>query len=164
MITTRRSFCSHACQAASLAAAGAILSGCGSSDSNPASPSNVGGSGGGTTGGAPLLAGVSSSVIGRTVSVTVTGTNLQNVGSPASTDTPIGSFLITQTSQDVFSVLTATCTHEACTINGFANARFVCPCHGSQFSTSGSVLNGPAAVSLRSFASSLSNGVLTFTA
>jgi len=80
------------------------------------------------------------------------------------TSTSIGTFLITQTNQNTFSVLTATCTHEAETINGFSNSRFRCPRHGSEFSTSGGVLVGPATQSLRQFASSFSNGTLTFTA
>ena len=165
MITTRRSFCTNACHAASLAAAaGIVLTGCGS-DSNPASPSTVGGgtsTGGGT--GTPPLSSVPNTLNGRTVSVTVTGTSLANVGGAATTVTGIGTFLISQPSQDSFTVLTAICTHEACTIDGFANSRYVCPCHGSQYSTSGTVLVGPATQNLRAFPSSFSGGVLTFTA
>jgi cytochrome b6-f complex iron-sulfur subunit len=67
-------------------------------------------------------------------------------------------------SQDDFSVLTAICTHEACTVNGFSNSRFLCPCHGSQYSTAGAVLVGPATRSLQQFAASFSNGTLTFNA
>jgi len=105
-----------------------------------------------------------SSVSGRTVTLTTAGTSLANVGGAAMTSTSLGMFLITQTSQDTFSVLTAICTHEACTINGFANSRFLCPCHGSQYSTNGAVLVGPATRSLSQFASTFSNGTLTFTA
>ena len=38
---------------------------------------------------------------------------------------------------------------------------YVCPCHGSQYSTSGAVLNGPATQPLRQFATQFTNNVLT---
>ena len=39
--------------------------------------------------------------------------------------------------------LDLTCTHLGCTVNTTANG-FVCPCHGSMFTTSGDVVKGPA--------------------
>src|SRR4029079_16719620 len=54
------------------------------------------------------------------------------------------------TAADTFTAVTATCTHESCTITGFNGQAFVCPCHGSRFSTSGAVQNGPATPHLRS--------------
>lgn len=157
MIKTRREFCTHACHAASLAAAGALI-GCGKSSPSAPGPVNN------TPAPGTALSSVPATVSGRTVSVTTTGTSLASVGGAAMTTTSIGTFLITQTSQDTFSVLTATCTHEACTVNGFSNARFLCPCHGSQFSTGGGVLVGPATQPLRQFAATFANGTLTFTA
>jgi cytochrome b6-f complex iron-sulfur subunit len=104
-------------------------------------------------------------VSGRTVSVPVDALSpLAPVGSAAIVQTSIGPFLIAHTAQDSFTVLTATCTHEACTITGFANGRFICPCHGSQFTTGGAVATGPATRSLAQFATQFANGVLTFTA
>ncbi len=46
---------------------------------------------------------------------------------------------------------TSVCTHQACDIDSFSNNRFVCPCHGSQFSTSGSVVRGPASAPLTEY-------------
>jgi cytochrome b6-f complex iron-sulfur subunit len=62
------------------------------------------------------------------------------------------------------SVLTATCTHEGCTINGFSGSQFVCPCHGSTFTTTGSVVQGPANRPLQQFSAQVSGDVVTFTA
>ena len=73
-----------------------------------------------------------------------------------------GSFLATRTAQTTFSVLTATCTHEGCTVTGFSGTTFVCPCHGSRYSTSGGVVNGPATRALQTFNSQFANGLLTF--
>ena len=36
------------------------------------------------------------------------------------------------------------CTHNGCTIGSFHNGTSACPCHDSQFDTSGNVINGPA--------------------
>ena len=147
---TRREFCAYACRGASLLAAG-VFTACGGS---PTSPSN-----------ATPLSTVSGSVSGRTVSVSIDPAGaLASVGSAAILQTSLGTFLVAHTAQDSFSVLSAICTHESCTITGFSGSQFVCPCHGSQFTTSGGVANGPATRSLPSFASQFSGGVLTFTA
>ena len=72
-----------------------------------------------------------------------------------------GLILVAHTAADTFTAVTATCTHESCTITGFTGQAFVCPCHGSRFSTSGVVQNGPATRSLRSFATRFASNVLT---
>jgi cytochrome b6-f complex iron-sulfur subunit len=131
------------------------LSACGG---NPMSPSG---------GSAPALPSVAATVSGRTVSISIDASSpLANVGGAAMAQTSIGGFLIAHVGADTYNVMTSTCTHEACTIDGFSNSRFVCPCHGSQFSTSGTVLVGPAPTSLKTFASVFDSGTgaLTFTA
>jgi len=46
-------------------------------------------------------------------------------------------------------VLTAICTHQGCTITPEADhSFFYCPCHGSTFDLSGTVMRGPAARNL----------------
>jgi Rieske Fe-S protein len=68
---------------------------------------------------------------------------------------------VARTSDSGFTALTAICTHQACTITGFASQEYVCPCHGSRFGLNGGVLSGPAPRALRSFATRFANGVLT---
>ena len=99
------------------------------------------------------------------VSVTIDAASaLAAVGSMAMVQTSLGTFLVAHTGQDTFTALTATCTHEGCTVTGFSGTRFVCPCHGSQFSTSGAVAMGPATRALQPFTTQFANGVLTFSA
>lgn len=63
-----------------------------------------------------------------------------------------------------YLALTSVCTHSACDRNWtFSNNKFTCSCHGSQFDTSGNVLQGPANQPLRSFTTALNGTVLTVT-
>ena len=60
--------------------------------------------------------------------------------------------------------LSAICTHQGCTVGyNSGKADIECPCHGSVFSTSGSVLVGPASSPLRSYAVTQDGTVLTIT-
>jgi len=149
----RRQFCAQACQAASLITIGALVQACGGSPTTP----NSGGS-------APELTRVAGTVTNRTVSVAVgSGTALASVGSAALVQTTLGSFLVARTAQSAFSALTSICTHEVCTVSGFGSGSFVCPCHGSQFTTSGAVVAGPARAPLSAYATQLTGDTLTFT-
>ena len=145
---SRRNFCAHACQAASCLALGSIIEACGGGGSGP---SNV-----------PQLSVINGSVSGSTVVVQIDSTSpLAGVGGAAMVRSSGGSFLVSRTAQETFAALTSTCTHEACTITGFDNTNYVCPCHGSKFTTAGRVINGPANAPLRTFATQFSNNVLT---
>jgi cytochrome b6-f complex iron-sulfur subunit len=149
---TRRQFCSYTCQAVSLFAAG-TLAGCG--HSSPTSPGSTS---------ATQLPTVAGSVAGRTITVTVdAGSPIANVGSAALMQTSIGRVLLARTNASAFTAVTADCTHESCTITGFDNAEYVCPCHGSRFTTSGTVINGPAQRPLQQFATTFDGTVLTVT-
>jgi cytochrome b6-f complex iron-sulfur subunit len=155
---SRREFCVQACQAASIVTLGSFVQGCGGGGGNPGSPS-----GGGSD--APQLPIISGTVANRVVSVTIdpAGSPLANVGSAALVNTSSGNFLVSRSGQTFFIALTATCTHEQCNITGFENSNYVCPCHGSTYSTSGSVLMGPATRSLQQYPTQFTNNVLTFT-
>lgn len=60
-----------------------------------------------------------------------------------------------------FSSLTSVCTHSGCDKNwSMSSNQFVCGCHGSKFSTSGSVLVGPASTPLKQYTNSKSGDIL----
>jgi cytochrome b6-f complex iron-sulfur subunit len=145
---TRREFCVGAASFVSLAT---LLQGCGGSPTSADSNGNV-----------PTLSTINASVSGGTITLNVdAGSPLASVGSAALVQTSSGNFLVSHTAVDTFVALTAVCTHEGCTVSGFQSGRYVCPCHGSQFTTSGAVAQGPASSPLRQFATRLSGTTLT---
>ncbi|MFN7982247.1 MAG: Rieske 2Fe-2S domain-containing protein [Vicinamibacterales bacterium] len=149
----RRTFCSHACQTITTLAVGSVVQGCGGSTTSPS-----GGSSGSTL---PTLNGT---VSGRIVTVPITsGSSLAAVGGTALVQSTLGALLVARISQEAFSVMTATCTHQGCTITNVSGTTFICPCHGSQFSTSGAVVQSPATRALTVYASSFANDTLTVT-
>jgi cytochrome b6-f complex iron-sulfur subunit len=149
---SRRTFCAQACRVASCLALGSLAQACGGGGGG-SSPSNV-----------PQLAAVNGSVSGNAVVVQIDSASpLAAVGGAAQVRSSGGAFLVARTGQETFTALTSTCTHEACTITGFDSSNFVCPCHGSRFTTAGRVVNGPASAPLRTFATQFANNVLSIT-
>ncbi len=53
------------------------------------------------------------------------------------------------------------CTHMGCAVGGFINGISTCPCHGSQYDTSGKVVKGPAPNPLKSYTATLSGTTVT---
>ena len=147
---TRREFCVRVCQAASVGAVGSVLEGCG--NSSPTAPSSV-----------PWLSTINATVTNGAIALIVDAASpLSAVGSAALVQTNAGSFLVSHPAQNTFAAVTATCTHEGCTITGFTGQNYVCPCHGSRFDTSGRVVNGPANAPLRQFSAQVAdNNILT---
>jgi cytochrome b6-f complex iron-sulfur subunit len=147
---SRREFCVHACQAASLVAAGAMWQACGGNSTSPSNATN--------------LPAINATAAAGTLSLTIDSASpLAAVGSAALVNSSAANLLISRTAQDTFAAVTAVCTHEACTINGVSGSIYVCPCHGSQFSATGGVVKGPAAQPLRQFTTRFSGNVLTIT-
>jgi len=153
---TRREFCANACRGASVAALagalGAMLEGCGGG--NPTGPES-------SANPLPVVTGDATSAA---VTLTVdSGSPLAAVGGMALVQTSIGDFLVAHTGDGTYVALSATCTHQACTITGYSNQDYVCPCHGSMYSTSGQVLSGPAPRALARYQTQLSGNLLTIT-
>ena len=73
--------------------------------------------------------------------------------------------IVARTTGGVYIAVAAACTHEGTIIQYQAsNSRFSCPNHGSTFSESGGVLNGPASTALRQYKTELSGTNLRVTA
>jgi Rieske Fe-S protein len=148
---TRRSFCAHAVTLAVFSGTGMLFEGCNGSPTAP--------------GDAPPLPTVDGTRAASGITVTIDSSSpLASVGGAALVRSSVGEFLVAHTGQNAFSAMTATCTHQTCTITGFQNQNFVCPCHGSTFDLNGHVLIGPAPASLRQYATQFLNGVLTIAA
>jgi Rieske Fe-S protein len=125
-----------------------LFSACGGSPTSPSRP-------------AALLGVLPGRFGGAGVQVTVGGSSLDNVGGAALIESTAGVFLLSRTGANVFMAVDAICSHESCTITGADGNAYVCPCHGSRYSRTGQVLEGPAKASLRQFATTFADGVVT---
>ena len=76
--------------------------------------------------------------------------------------TVVQSIIVANLGSGNFVALSSVCTHQGCTIafNSAVN-NFPCPCHGSVFSTTGAVVNGPASTPLKAYTVSKSGNILT---
>ena len=108
---TRRQFCQQACHAASLAALGVILPGCGGSPTAP-----TGG------GGVPSLPVLNSTISGNTFALTIDASSpLNTVGNAALVQASGRQFLVAHTAQDTFVALDrASARTRPCTVTGFS--------------------------------------------
>ena len=87
-----------------------------------------------------------------------TNSALNNVGGSLA----IQNIIVINTGNGNYSALSSICTHQGCTVaynSGAGNIQ--CPCHGSVYSTSGSVINGPAPRALKSYPLTLTGNILT---
>ena len=55
-----------------------------------------------------------------------------------------------KTSKDIYTASLLKCTHRGCELN-VGGGIYTCPCHGSEFSTLGEVLEGPADRNLKTY-------------
>jgi cytochrome b6-f complex iron-sulfur subunit len=156
---TRRQFCGRTCQVAAVAAVGGALAttleSCGGGGGGVTSP-------GGSLSALPTVAGTAST---NTIVVSaVSTTALAAAGALVLVRTSAGDVLVAHTGQDAYVALSAGCTHQSCEITGVSGQLFVCPCHGSEFDTTGRVVSGPAPTGLRQYTTVFAGDVLTITA
>jgi Rieske Fe-S protein len=87
---------------------------------------------------------------------------LASVGGAVAVDAPADTIIVVRTSETEVAALSAICTHEGCeNLYTPSTKTFDCPCHGSQFSLTGAVVRGPARRSLKVYAATLANNVIT---
>jgi cytochrome b6-f complex iron-sulfur subunit len=98
---------------------------------------------------------------GSSVRVNVAGTALADVGGAVLVQSTAGMFLLARTGANAFSAVDAICSHESCTITGADGATYVCPCHGSRYTRTGQVVQGPARAALRQFSTTFADGLVT---
>jgi len=89
---------------------------------------------------------------------------IKNMGESVTRSGVIVVRLATGTTTSSFTAVQVACIHEgtAITFNN-SQTRFICPNHGSQFTTDGAVLNGPAARNLKKFNISIASNTMTVT-
>ena len=126
-----------------------LFSACGGS--SPTSPSGM----------ASMLGVLAGRFAGSGVQVNVAGSAVADVGGAVLVQSIAGVFLLSRTSANAFTAIDAVCTHEGCTITGADGTTYVCPCHGSRYNRNGQVVGGPAKASLRQFATTFTDGVVT---
>lgn len=140
----------RACRAAAGLSVVPVLPACSGSPTSPSGDA------------ATTLPSLTAAVAGAQATLAIeAGSPLATVGNSALVRANATALLVQRTGQESFTVLSAVCTHEACTITGVRGSTFVCPCHGSQFSASGAVQTGPATRSLATFSSRFAGGILT---
>lgn len=70
--------------------------------------------------------------------------------------------IVAKTVSGNYIAVSQACTHQGiAVIYQASSSKFYCPLHGSNFNESGIVLNGPAAVSLTKYTTSLSGNILS---
>ncbi|HKJ80291.1 MAG TPA: ubiquinol-cytochrome c reductase iron-sulfur subunit [Prolixibacteraceae bacterium] len=75
-----------------------------------------------------------------------------------------GNIIIIRNGENSYLALSKVCTHNGCEVSyNHSSGQLPCPCHGSVFSTSGSVINGPAETSLKSYSVKIEGDKLILT-
>src|SRR6188768_1404871 len=62
----------------------------------------------------------------------------------------VGKAMVFRTGDSKFMTISTVCTHKKCDVD-FDGSGFECPCHGSTYTKTGKVTNGPATKNLKSY-------------
>ncbi|HEX8332796.1 MAG TPA: Rieske 2Fe-2S domain-containing protein [Segetibacter sp.] len=89
---------------------------------------------------------------------------IKNIGESITRNGVIVARLATGATASSFTAVQVACTHEGTAVS-FSNSqtKFICPNHGSQFTTEGVVLNGPATKNLKKFNIAVASNTMTVT-
>jgi len=91
-------------------------------------------------------------------------TDIKSVGESKVTNGVIVVRIATANTPTSFSAVQVACTHQGTSIAfNSAQGNFVCPNHGSVFTTAGVVTTGPATVNLKKYNIAITGAVLTVT-
>ena len=94
------------------------------------------------------------------LTIDLTNTNNSSLGSAGGSK--VIENIIVFITGDGFIALSSVCTHSGCQVSyDHGNENLPCPCHGSIFSTAGSVLNGPASSPLKTYVVMQEGDILT---
>ncbi|MCA1759382.1 MAG: Rieske (2Fe-2S) protein [Bacteroidales bacterium] len=75
-----------------------------------------------------------------------------------------GNIIVIRSGENSYIALSKICTHQGCTVTyNHGNSQLPCDCHGSVFSTTGSVVNGPANTNLKTYSVKKEGNILTIT-
>ena len=154
MKISRREFFTKTVQGAAVIAVPAVLSSVLES-CNQSNPVNSGSSSG--------LQKINVTPSNNTINLAIDSSSpLAKTGSAALLQYQNNYLLVDHPDASTYNALSAICTHQGCVITDFdsSNQQFVCPCHGSRFSTSGQVTKGPAGSPLSKYPSQLVNNQL----
>lgn len=89
---------------------------------------------------------------------------LTTVGGAMIVDAASDTIMVIRTGDTTVAAVSAICTHAGCECTYNSSAKQLdCPCHGSTFTTSGTVVNGPARRPLAVYAATLSGTTITVT-
>ena len=89
---------------------------------------------------------------------------LTTTGGAVLVDIANDTVMVIRNSDTQVIALSAICTHAGCSMDYNASQHMLdCPCHGSQFSTDGAVVQGPARRALKVYTATLANNVITIT-
>ncbi|MFD2144631.1 QcrA and Rieske domain-containing protein [Mucilaginibacter antarcticus] len=92
------------------------------------------------------------------------GSSLTNIGDTKVSNGIILARVAAGNTASSFTAVQVACTHEGTSIN-YNNGQgvFICPLHGSIFSKTGAVVQGPASTALKQYAISITGSTLTVT-
>lgn len=97
---------------------------------------------------------------GNTLTIDLGNPNYSSLGATGAS-TVIDNVIVINTGNG-FIALSSVCTHQGCQVSyDHGNENLPCPCHGSIFSVTGSVLNGPASSPLKKYDVSQEGDILT---